>query len=241
MLSKRIIFILLLLFIVISLISGCSKEEKNSEESKTPVNVSRISVIELEEKNPPDLVQSEWAAIDEREYVERSVLIFKGKVMDKTEYVIEQKVSYKYTQKYYKTVYQFEISDIYYSDEELKVGDTVEIMSPVTSHSWDLEAISMEKGQEFILFAGLVRDMETSSGKVELTDLAKYFIGNPWKPIIVVDKNSYKIDPLFESMTNNSTIEKRKISDNYSLDVLVRQDENFISDLLELINKYKNK
>ena len=83
------------------------------------------------------------------------------------------------------------------------------------------------------------KDHPLSSGKVEITDLAKYFIGNPWVPIIIVGKDSYKIDPLFKSLANDSTIEKRKVTDNYSLDILVRQDGNFISDLLELISKYK--
>jgi hypothetical protein len=85
----------------------------------------------------------------------------------------------------------------------------------------------------------LVRDIETYVGKIEITDLAKYFIGNPWEPIISVDNGTYKMDPLFESLTNNSTNEKREVTDRYSMDIIVRQDENFIPDLLEMIDKYE--
>jgi len=241
MLSKKVIPMFFVVIILISLIFiNCDKSNQEKAKINPTLKEPEIEIIELEEKVPPTIAVSEWSVINEEEYVKRSILILNGTIIDKKEYVIKNKRNDRYTAEYYKTVYSVKVSDIYHSDDkEVIVGETIKIMSPVTSYTWDPEAVQIEKGQEFIFFTGLVRDMETSSGTVKLTDLAKYFIGNPFGPIISVKEDSFKFDPVFKSLSSNATIEEQKISDNYSKEILVRNDENFIQDLKEMISKYK--
>lgn len=238
-LSKKIIYILCIAIVFLLIFSSCSQA---NEESKTPINDDKVKFIELEEKSPPDIANFEWTVVDEEEYIERSDLIFKGTIMNKKEYLIEEKVSYKFTAKYYKTVYSIKITDIYYSDDKgVKIGDTIKVMSPVTSYNWEQKAVQMENGQEFILFTGLVKDMETANGIVKLTDLAKYFIGNPWEPIISVKEDTFEMDEVFNSLAKDSTIKEQKIYDGYTKKVMVRKNKDFINELKNLISKYKNK
>ena len=238
MLSKKIISIICILFITISLIfTGCSKVDEENIESEALADNPEVKVIELKEKYPPDIAYFEWDVVTEKEYIERSVLIFKGTIIDKKEYVIEKIKSKEYTFKDYRTVFSVKISEIYYcEDKDIKVGDTVKVMSPISSYTWEPEAVQMEKGQEFILFASLFEEGVSA----DYINLAKYYIGNPWEPIISVKEDSFEIDPVFESLAKNASIEERKISENYSIEILVRSDEKFISDLKELVNKYKN-
>lgn len=239
MLSKKIIIVLFIFIISTpTILIGCNKEYQKTIGENLVYEDSEIRIIELEEKNPPDIVSFEWIYFNEEKTIKMSDFIFKGTIVDKKEYVIEKVRSAEYTFKDYRTVYSVNIGDIYYtSDKETKVGDTVKVMIPINSYSYDPEALPIEKGQEFIFFAVL---FEQNVSDV-YTSLAKYYIGNPWRPIISVKEGSFKFDPLFESLAYNASIKERKVFNNYSLEILERRDENFISDLRNLISKYKNK
>lgn len=246
MLRKKIIIILNIFIITLSLIlSGCEQTESKSNddidnESKT--KNSEMIINELVEKDPPIICSSECVYFSEQERIQMSDLIFRGTIVDKREYVIETVLSDEFTSKNYKTVYSVKISEIYYtSDKEVKVSDTIKVMSPVTSYNWEPEAVQMEKNQEFILFTRLTKDGKNIDGEtIKFSDLSKYSLGNPWEPIISVKEDSFEFDPVFKSLAKNASMEEYKIYDNYSKKVLARQDENFISDLLGLIDKYKN-
>ncbi|MES0340857.1 MAG: hypothetical protein ABUK08_00930, partial [Candidatus Humimicrobiaceae bacterium] len=179
-----------------------------------------------------------WEYLTEEEWVKSAALIFRGTVQDKKELLIEEVVSDEYTSKSYASVFSFKISELYYSDDsQVRVGDIVKILSGTTSYNWEEEAIRIEEGKEFIIFAGMLEDYTKAT---KYTRLAKYGLGNPWAPIIQIKGGSYVIDSIFESLGNNASLSERKISDNYYKDVFISSDENFISDLMELIRKYKN-
>jgi len=239
MLMKRIIFILLILFMVSSLISvGCSGEKKEDKVSNGTVESLDVEIIELDKKDPPNISTSEWVSFTEEERFKMSDLIFRGVVTSKKEYVLETKISDEYTRKNYKTVYTMSVSDIYFStDIELKKGDEVKVLSPTTSYNWDLEAVLIEKDQEFLMFARFTKDTDT----YKFTDLAKYSLGNPFEPIVSIKEGKFEMDEVFVSLTVTASLENRKIYDNQFIEVFVRDDENFISDLKDLVDKYKNK
>lgn len=237
MLKRKLIFILLILFIALQLVFlSCTKESEKEKLSFKNSDGLDVIITELEVKDTPEVVSFEWDIVTEKEYVDKSSLIFYGTVQDLEEFVIEVIVSEEFTQKIYKTVYSILINDIYYSeDKELKQGDAVKIMSPVSSYTWEPEAIRIKKNQTLILFANKFKDPRSEV----FIKLADYYIGNPWEPIIVVKENSYEMDDVFETLAKNATKEERLIEGSYAKEVLIRQDENFISDLTNLIGKYK--
>lgn len=241
MFGKKIAAILLIaMSLPAAVLASCSGEEvgvinneKNEGISKEPV----LRIIELEEKDPPTVVSSIWEYYDEEQWIKRSVAIFRGTVTDKKELLLEEKISDEFTNKSYTSVYSFKISELYYSeDSQVKTGDTIKILSGTTSYNWEVEAVKIDKGKEYIIFADLT---ENTTKATKYTSLAKYVLGNPWTPIIPIKGDIFEIDGVFSSLTRDARSEERKISDDYSKEVFVRDDEDFIPDLKELIQKYK--
>lgn len=230
-LNKKWIIAFCLMLSLVLMLTGCSTERKISSISEN------VKFIELSPKSQPDICYSEWMPIEEEDVVNDANLIFKGKILNKKEYAIEEAVSDEFTRTIYKTVYSVKVKDIYYTDnDDIKSGDKIELMSPVSSYNWETVASEIEDDKEYIFFANLTKDNET----IKFTKLAKYCIRNPWKPIIKADNETFEMDEVFESLSQNSTIVNKKI-DGDSKKSFIRKDGNFVKDLKDMIGKYKNK
>jgi hypothetical protein len=228
---KTITILLTILFLGLIIFSGCNNESKKNKDC------IGTKIIDLEEKDPPHIVDALLEFVPENERIGKSEIIFKGKVIKKRELLIEIPVSGEDTYRSYASVFSFSIEELYYSKgNESDVGEIVKLLSGYSSYNWIERAVKINEGEEFIVFGDLTED---NTNEEAYTSLAKYVIGNPWNSIIPVKGNKYEIDEIFTSLTQKAVKEKRKISENYSYDIFIREDDDFISDLKALIKKYK--
>lgn len=215
---------------MVIVLTGCSTERQISSADEN------VKFTEVTPKSQPDICYFEWMPMEEENIVNDADLIFKGRILDRKEYEIEEAVSDEYTRKLYKTVYSVEVNDIYYNENNsVKPGATIEIMSPVSSYNWEPLSVEMENNKEYILFASLTKDNET----IKFSKLAKYCIKNPWEPIIKADNGTFETDEVFESLAQNSTAISKEINGD-SKKSFVRKDDNFVKDLKDMIAKHKS-
>jgi len=232
MLIKEKLLITLITVILVSSLTlfSCLGKEVIQDEQKED-----DPCIEVEERNPRNVIEAEQVYYDEDILFEDSDLIFKGKVIDEKEIGIEEYINGELVRTYYEDVSTFEIKEIYYSeDPSLEAGDVVKVGNASCSYWWVEGTLKMEKDKEYIVLAIKKSDMPN----VEFTKCYDYYTTHYWVSIIRVENGDYFVD---EELTSLITGEKMVIirkDGSFETAVYVKGEE-FESDLEDLILKKK--
>lgn len=155
-------------------------------------------------------------------------------------------------------VYELRIDDIYYSEDDLKVGDTFKVEQNCFNGCYltDSPMFELKINRQYILplyYTGESilhpesMDMQNYA-EGDITRDGQYSIVYPFAPQIEVTlDNEYLFHNQWESLINDKTLDvimpnyEENVDESFYTDKMkLRSDEGFIDDLKSLVNKTKN-
>lgn len=232
MLKKILIFIIIgaMVFIV----SGCKKgEEAKTVEIPSKGTYSRY--VEVEEREPYNVIDGAVEILSEDALFEFSDLIFKGTVIDAKEIGIEEYIDGELYYIHYSDVFTFEVEKIYYSEgPSLEAGDVIKVANGSCSNFWIEGTIKMEKDKQYIVLA--VKEYDQPN--VEYTKYDDYYTTDHLESIILVEDGKYYVDKGLISLTGGAEEEIIREEGYFETTVYVKGAE-FEQELSALILEKK--
>jgi len=219
--SKKILIFILIGFIAL-VISGCSIFDEGTYTRS----------VEVEEKEPHNVVGGLTEIIGEDTIFNYSEFIFKGAVIDAVEIAIEEYIGGELHYIFYMDVFTFEVEEIYYSeDSSLEVGDVIKVANASCSNDWIEGTIEMEEDKHYIVLT----QKSIDTGTTDFTEYFDYATVDHWPSIILVESGKYYVDEILESLTGNAEEEFTR-EDGYIFKTTVYvKGEEFEQELEDLI------
>lgn len=220
-----------LFFIAIAFaLYGCASASENTD-SGVPVSPDYTRVEPLKEYRVTSVL---YYSTSEEELINHTDLIFKGIVLDISEYMVDDKYSSCVG------LIKYRITDIIYSeDNSIKNADEFYLLTMNTSRRWDSNAIQQELNSEYILFAKIGSDNPENPLRF-FYSITKYGLLSPFAGVMTITDDGVKFDGLYSTLAKKARKSTRASYMDYSSDCYVMSEQDYISELQKLIELYKN-
>ncbi|MFA5015397.1 MAG: hypothetical protein WC549_07655 [Actinomycetota bacterium] len=234
MIIKRKLLILIATIILGSsiILFGCSDNGVTQDEQNIDDPCSEVA-----ESKPKKISEVELAYYDEDKLLEEADLIFDGIVIIEKEIGIEEYIDGELNNTYYRDVFTFRISKVYYSnDPSIENDDIIKIGNESCSNNWIEGTIEMEFCKHYIVLARKSHDTDT----VKFTECYDFEVVDPWMSIIGIEiqDEEYVFDEVFTSLKDGAREEIIREDGNFKTKMYVKGKE-FENELENLILEKK--
>jgi hypothetical protein len=175
-----------------------------------------------------------YARGDEKSNIIYSDLIFKGIVLDSSEYLVNDK---------YSTcvgIIKYRITDVIYSkDANVKIDDEISILTTCTSRRWREEAIKQNVNEEYIILARIDPLDDERDPYRYIFSITKYCLVSPTENVISIKDENVMFHEVFSTLLQKAQASKRIAYKDNTVDCYVMNEQDFIRELKILIEQYK--
>ncbi len=230
--SRKLCF---LAFVAVFLIAICGCANTSS---LLPENCKKVEPLKEYR-----VVQASYASVPEDELIGSRDLIFKGVVLEKTEYMVESSKSKEDPSRYpprYVGMIKYKISDVIYTiNDSIRVGDEISILTYFTSHRWTPESIDQKVDTEYIIFA------EETDSSIEndpfnyFKSVSQYGITCPFRNVVTITDEGVEFHSAFTTLAQRAHLTNRVTPYNNVEKYYVMNEQDFIAELKKLIELYK--
>jgi predicted nucleic acid-binding Zn-ribbon protein len=155
-----------------------------------------VKYMEVKERNQPIISLERLEEYDEDSIIEEADLIVRGTVTNKTEVSFLEYRNNQQERTVYKDLLTLRINKILMRDEtntELTEGESINIYNDISEHNWHINAMKIDKDNEYILFLKKAKD----DGIINYTSYGSYVINAPDWAVVLKENNRYFYDKKF--------------------------------------------
>lgn len=170
-------------------------QDLSAESDKTIYKEIDVHVFHVDMLEKYSYVKCDWLNITEESMFDESDAILKGKVSNIEEIAIEY-ISNDILKTEYRTRFDYEITEIFYDEENIrKVGEVVKISVPFSTRAYDESITSIINLNEYIVFCESA--VKFDSGPVKMSSFIDYGITSPNIGIFFKNDNYYETPDFF--------------------------------------------